>query len=208
MRRAGLISPPFPTPVPDHTKDPDWTFTVFVPGHCMPKGSPEAHTRKFGNTRKIVIIDKTEVRLWMAAVAAHALQVRNARVARGERSFPYNAPMKLWSAFIFERPRTQPEGPPIVASGGTTKEGVKAAIGDLDKLIRAIPDALIPGRISLDDHGKHWAPKASVIRDDCLITRMGEPVKAFRDEAGGVPAGAYFKLTRAPEDPIDMSLYT
>jgi hypothetical protein len=169
----------------------------------MPKGSTESKPLRLGNRTRWVDVDRLEVREWMSQVAKCALIERQRRVARGDTSFPYEAPMMLQAWFVFDRPRTQPVGPPITSGGRTTKEGIKAAFGDLDKLVRAIPDALESGQISTGKDGRTKVPKAAVIKNDSLITQI-VCRKAFRDEAGMRPAGCYFTLLRASEDPVDL----
>jgi Holliday junction resolvase RusA-like endonuclease len=182
---AGLLQPPFPTSV-DPKRDPAWRFDCHVPGHPMPKGSPQPMTirRKDGRTFTIMK-DRREVMAWVAKIAAVATRDRMRRLDR--QSFPYEAPVALECIFVFNRPPTQPHGPPVVHSG-------KYAVGDLDKLIRALGDALTPGLVDLK-FGREQTPKASVIKDDSQITKILAQ-KAFSDEVN-LELGVHFVLTSA-----------
>jgi hypothetical protein len=188
-------------------RDPSWSFSFFVPGHSMPKGSLECKDLRVGGKRMHITVDREAVREWMKEVAVAALKVKHQRIARGDNSFPYDAPMTLWPLFVFRRPYTIPEGPPVQSSGRPTADGTPTAFGDTDKLVRVIGDALEPGVISLGKSGRTKAHKAAVIRNDCLITEMEKPRKAFEDEGVGLQWGAYLKLTRASEEPVNLRLY-
>jgi hypothetical protein len=177
----------------------------------MPKGSTESVYQPRGNGRGVwVDVDKQEVRDWVGVVAQYAIIERQRRVARGDQSFPYAAPMELRVLFVFDRPRTTPEGPPIQNAGRGTKEGVKSAFGDLDKLVRAIPDALPDDKryplISTGPKGRGKQAKAKVIVDDRLITDLVAK-KRFRDQVDMRPAGCYLTLLRASDDPVDLGLF-
>jgi hypothetical protein len=177
--------------------DPAWEFTVYIPGHPMPKGSTSSIPIRNGNRTRWIDVDKEEVREWVGVVAVYALAERRRREARGDRSFPYAAAMRLNVLFVFERPTNQPTGPPIIAQGRPQKDGTKPAIGDLDKLVRSIGDALPDDKrypnISLGPRGERKQPKAQVIADDRLITEIVAR-KAFTDEVNG-PAGCHLTLS-------------
>jgi hypothetical protein len=75
--------------------DPAWEFTVYIPGHPMPKGSTSSIPIRNGNRTRWIDVDKEEVREWVGVVAVYALAERRRREARGDRSFPYAAAMRL-----------------------------------------------------------------------------------------------------------------
>jgi len=211
---AGTLTPPFSAPTAEYLaqearRAPGWSFTFFVPGHPMPKGSPEPKTLVVGGKRYTKVRDKTEVMAWVAKAAGIARQVKQRRIVQGDASFPYEAPVALSALFVYRRPRTQPTGPPIVSGGRVTKEGVRSAVGDLDKLVRAIGDALGLGTFSVDDHGKIRASRAGVIKDDRLITDFGDgPYKRFVDQVRPTPQpGCYVTLRPYDEEPIDLGRF-
>ena len=204
---AGTLTPPFSAPTAEYLaqqarRDPDWSFTCHVPGHAMPKGSPAAKALKHGPRYIGVIVEREEVNAWVAKVAGIATRDRMRLVAQGDRSFPYEAPVELRALFVFPRPHTQPEGPPIVCQGAY-------AVGDLDKLVRAIGDALPSGQVSAGPGGRTKVPKAAVIKDDSLITSILTR-KAFSDQTRRrqkLEPGVYFKLAAASGNPVDLGYY-
>jgi Holliday junction resolvase RusA-like endonuclease len=177
----------------DPKRDPAFTFDCFVPGRPMAKGSPQPKTRR-GHT---IMIDRPAVMQWVATVAAHAYLQRHRRENVGDKSFPYEAPLELKALFVFPRPRSgmMTVGLPIICVGPN-------AVGDLDKLVRAVGDALSPGTVTID-HQK--LAKAAVIEDDRLITDFGKVLKRFTDQVPGSQPGCYLKVCRASEESVDLS---
>jgi Holliday junction resolvase RusA-like endonuclease len=142
-----------------------------------------------------VVADTPKALRWMAEVAAYAVQERRRLEARGERSFPYEAPLHLEVLFVYPRPLTGSlvTGPPVVCTGPN-------AVGDLDKLVRSVGDALPPGEIYLEESRMRVA-KAGVIKDDSQITKISAR-KAFSDEVGGRSPGCYLWLRHADRNPV------
>src|SRR5215204_1216965 len=101
---AGILTPPFPAPTIDPRRDPGWTFAFFVPGHPMPKGSPETRTLKQGGRRVTVVRDKTTVMAWVAKAAGIAMRDRMRLQAKGNKSFPFEAEVELSAVFTYLRP--------------------------------------------------------------------------------------------------------
>jgi Holliday junction resolvase RusA-like endonuclease len=181
-------------------RDPDWTFTSFIPGKPMAKGSPQPKTIRRGGQPFTFMVDRPDVMAWVAKVAGIATRDRMQRQAQGDKSFPYEAPIELRCLFVYPRPATQPTGPPIIHTG-------KYAVGDLDKLVRAIGDALTSGAVNVrNGNERSKTAKAAVIIDDSRITKIWTR-KAFSDEGYGLEPGVYIKLLHAPEETIDMSFY-
>lgn len=188
---------------------PDWTFSFFVPGHPMPKGSPITRTVFIAGRRRTQVRDKIEVMAWVAKAAGIAKQKRMRLEAQGNKSFPYLGAVSLSAVFTFQRPRTQPPPAlPIISSGPKTKEGIRSAVGDLDKLVRAVGDALGFGDFSVDDNGKARASRAGVLKDDNLITDFEHgPYKRFVDQVPGSEPGCYLKLAPARTININLALF-
>ena len=181
--------------------NPDWQFAVYIPGRCRAKGSQEKEYWRRGNKTVINLVERPNVQQWVAICAAYAIQERRRLEAQGDRSFPYEERLKLWSLFVYDRPKSSSTPSPTPAK----------VYGDIEKLVRSVADALCPGEFYWKQPtGKMIkVAKAAVIADDSLITRLGEPAKVFRDETvQNLPAGAYLLLTRAPDNKIDGSLYT
>jgi hypothetical protein len=184
------------TKILDPRLDPSFTFTCFVPGKPMAKGSTETGFMKRNGRTVQVKVDREPVRDWVAAVAAAAILERQLPRAKGDDPFPYEGPVTLKALFVFPRPPSQPVGPPVTCKG-------LYAVGDLDKLVRAIGDALPPGSVSVGKSGSRKAPLAGVILDDRLITEISAR-KAFVDEpwlpmteTDPPRPGCYFTLTAA-----------
>lgn len=199
-------------------------FSLFVPGIRVPiyrkgadgkshavglgspkpfgKGSIEPQKGKNGNVMKRasgarVIGDKKEAYEWVNKIAAHTLQKRNRLIAAGYDPFPYRGPVKVKALFVYERPHTMPMGDPIMETGAYAQS-------DLDKLQRALGDALTPTR------DLRW-PMGDVLAGDNYITWWSDVRKKFTDQIdwhGVTPAaGVYFRLEEDHEAPIDIREY-
>lgn len=86
---------------------------IFIPGHPRPKGS----LRHIGKGR---LIEQTDVKHWMNQIRTNT-----------NHPTQYNGPLALDLNFIFPRPKTVTRTYPHVRS-----------VGDIDKLCRAVLDAL------------------------------------------------------------------
>jgi hypothetical protein len=155
--------------------DPDFTFGPFyIPGRPRAKGSQIRKGRFLG--------ERDTVLQWMAIASAHLILERRRRESLGmSYSFPYAGNLRLDAVFIFDRPKVTP----------LTSPTAKNSYGDLDKLLRAVCDALAPGTFV---YGHQTVAKAAVIADDSLITSISAR-KAFCEEMGeGWQQGAYIRL--------------
>jgi Holliday junction resolvase RusA-like endonuclease len=114
-----------------------------IVGTPAPQGSKVAFSRK--GSSKVTMLEQTRKTLdpWRKAVT---LQARR----QYRRPAPLGVPVSLSLVFAFERPKTVRRPYPSVARGA----------GDLDKLTRAVKDAL---------------KAAGVYDDDALVTRHHEP---------------------------------
>lgn len=108
-------------------------FHLTVPGKPIPKGS----LRHIGKGR---MIEQTNVKQWMAAIRDHAAQVT------GGVLLPIETPVEARLEFRFPRP----------AAAKNRLYPHMRSVGDIDKLCRAVLDALQP----------------QVITDDSLVVRM------------------------------------
>ena len=122
-------------------------FNAFVPGKPLPKGS----LRHIGNGR---MIEQTKVKTWMADIRAH--------VAEHYGPGPvFVAPVAAHIDFTFPRP---------VAAKNRLYPHLRS-VGDIDKLVRAVLDALQP----------------TVLDDDSLVVRL---IATKNYESEGNPPGA------------------
>lgn len=108
-------------------------FHLTVPGKPIPKGS----LRHIGKGR---MIEQTNVKQWMAVIRDHAAQVT------GGVLLPIETPVEARLEFRFPRP----------AAAKNRLYPHMRSVGDIDKLCRAVLDALQP----------------QVITDDSLVVRM------------------------------------
>jgi crossover junction endodeoxyribonuclease RusA len=122
-------------------------FHLTVPGKPLPKGS----LRHIGKGR---MIEQTNVKQWMSVIRAHATQ------ATGAVLLPIETPVEARLEFRFPRP----------AAAKNRLYPHMRSVGDIDKLCRAVLDALQP----------------EVITDDSLVVRLS----ASKDyETAEQPAG-------------------
>ena len=98
-------------------------FTVL--GTPIPKGSTRAYLPK-GWTRPIITSDNTKVRPWQEAIVVAALDVLGDAPLMKRPT-----PVALWLRFFMPRPKTAPR-----------RETEATKKPDLDKLVRAVKDAL------------------------------------------------------------------
>jgi Holliday junction resolvase RusA-like endonuclease len=122
---------------------------LFVPGNPVPQGSKRAILRK--GTNIPIVLDSNRIGLahWRAQVCAYAME-RKAK----DGALTIHGPVAIRLEFWFKRPadhyfpvnskRTTPELKPGVP-------GYVAAAPDLDKLIRAVFDALTDADVWHDD---------------------------------------------------------
>lgn len=137
-------------------------FTAFVPGHPAPQGSK----RHVGNG--VMIESSKRVKPWRQ-------DVREAAMASTVH-FPKGTPVRMSLTFVMPRPKTMPKG---------RTEPVTTP--DLDKLIRAVLDALT---------------SASLYDDDAQVVEFGRLRKryALPDEATGVHIVAEPYAVRNPSE--------
>lgn len=122
-------------------------FNAFVPGKPLPKGS----LRHVGNGR---LIEQTKVKGWMGDIRAH--------IAEHYQDGPlFTTPVSALVTFHFPRP---------AAAKNRLYPHMRSA-GDIDKLVRAVLDALQP----------------SVLADDSLVVYLTAG-KLYEDDKH--PAGA------------------
>ena len=135
-----------PLPLPER-------LVLFVPGQAVPQGSKTALISK--STGRPIVVDK-DVRLpqWRMKVTAHALEARNARPDAAD--FPIRDAVGARIEFVIARPLTHFG---TGRNAGRVKPGAPkhpAKMPDLDKLLRAIFDALTDAQVWADDGQVVW----------------------------------------------------
>jgi crossover junction endodeoxyribonuclease RusA len=141
------------------------SFSFFVPGEPITEGSTKAFT---SGQRVVVTHDRgPELDQWRLKVA-HAAEAA-AEAAYWEVG--YDGPVEVWAEFRLPRPKSVPKS----RKHAQTKP-------DLDKLIRAIGDALAPYK------------RPGVLRDDSRIVEW-HAIKRYADDAH--PAGVTVRVSKA-----------
>lgn len=103
------------------------SFTITVPGKPLPKGS----LRHIGRGR---LVEQTKVKTWMKQIRDHITEIYGGEVHM------FDTPVDATLTFRFPRP---------VAAKNRLYPHLRSA-GDIDKLARAVLDALQP-QVLLDD---------------------------------------------------------
>lgn len=128
------------------------TFNLWVPGKPLPKGS----LRHIGNGR---MIEQTKVKDWMKEIRSHILEIYPNPVPL------FQSPVRAEITFWFPRP---------LAAKNRLYPHMRS-VGDIDKLVRAVLDALQP----------------VVLADDSLVVSL--MANKFY-EADGKPQGAWITI--------------
>ena len=152
------------------------SFSFFVPGEPITEGS----TRAFASGQRVVVTHDRgpELDAWRIKVA-HAAEAA-ARKAGWEPR--YDGPVEVWAEFRLPRPKSAPK---------SRKHAQMKP--DLDKLQRAVGDALAPYK------------RPGVLRDDSRIVSWSA-VKRYAD--GAHPAGVMVRVSKAQDHVTGQSLTT
>lgn len=150
------------------------SFSFFVPGEPITEGSTEAFT---SGQRVVVTHDRGRALDQWRIKVAHA-----AEAAAYEACWPirYDGPVEVWAEFRLPRPKSAPK---------SCKHPQMRP--DLDKLQRAIGDALAPYK------------RLGVLRDDSRIVGW-HAVKRYADDTH--PAGVTVRVSKALDHVTGQSL--
>ena len=150
------------------------SFSFFVPGEPITEGS----TRAFASGQRVVVTHDRgpELAAWRIKVA-HAAEAA-AQAAYWEPR--HDGPVEVWAEFRLPRPKSAPK----TRKHAQTKP-------DLDKLQRAVGDALAPYK------------RPGVLRDDSRIVAWSA-VKRYADDAH--PAGVMVRVSKAQDHVTGQSL--
>lgn len=150
------------------------SFSFFVPGEPITEGSVRTFT---SGQRTIVTHDRGRKLEWWRIRVAHAAEKAAKRAGWEPR---HDGPVEVWAEFRLPRPKSAPKS----RKHAQTKP-------DLDKLQRAIGDALAPYK------------RSGVLRDDSRI--MGwSAVKRYADDAH--PTGVMVRVSKAKDHVTGQSL--
>lgn len=120
------------------------TVTVWVPGIPAPQGSKKAvpryqgrgHTRQF--TGRVALVESSHaVKPWREDIRGRLLALQR----HERRAWPYTGPVSLVLEFVVPRPKATPKR--------RTPPAIKQP--DLDKLTRAVGDAITSAQVWRDD---------------------------------------------------------
>lgn len=143
------------------------SFSFFVPGEPITEGS----TRAFASGQRVVVTHDRGPEL-----AAWRIKVAHAAEAASEAAYwepRHDGPVEVWAEFRLPRPKSAPKS----RKHAQTKP-------DLDKLQRAIGDALAPYK------------RPGVLRDDSRIVAWSA-VKRYADDAH--PVGVMVRVSKAQD---------
>lgn len=138
----------------------DAELQLTVPGVAVPQGS-----MRLVNGGRRMIHSNRDLPAWRATVASHAV----AAIVRAERQyghrFPLTGPVNLTVVFNFPRPASHYRTGKFADVLRTVAPVHMQTGPDLDKLVRAIGDALVAACAIVDDKqinvihaGKRWLP--------------------------------------------------
>jgi crossover junction endodeoxyribonuclease RusA len=133
-------------------------FELFVPGRPVPQGSKSAFVSK--STGRPIVVDK-DVRLpqWRMKVTAAAIEKQAEYMQTNPALFealPFEGGVGITVDFVLERPKWHYG---TGKNAGHVKESAPAypaSMPDIDKLLRAILDALTDAQVWKDDGQVVW----------------------------------------------------
>ena len=144
------------------------TVTFFVKGTPVPQGSKAGFVRG----GRVVLVEMSD-RKTKTAPAGRLTRwrdsVRSEAMLHATSEHPYRGRVALGCEFCFERPKSH-----LTKRGGVRKGAPDIPRGDLDKLVRAVSDALT-GVLYLDDVqiSEAWATKAYTLGQAGVRVQIG-----------------------------------
>jgi hypothetical protein len=183
---------------PEPTQKIPFRFSLFVPALSYNGGWAKCYSKgHLGPNRRGKYADTDEVYAWVNRITSYAMAKR-AKLQLAGTQFPHRGPVQCAALFVFNRPHTQREGPPIIHASDY-------AVGDVDGLQKALGDAII------HESKNARYPKAGIIQDDRLIVRWLDPQKAFIDQVDWQDqkpgAGVWFRVEEYDDEPINIGRY-
>ena len=143
------------------------TLSVFVPGVPVPQGSKRAFVNK--STGRPVITDAdTRLPAWRMKITAHVLDVKQRHA--DALLFPMTGPVGAQITFTIQRPSSHygTGRNHNILKNSSPKYPHK--MPDLDKLLRAVFDAITDAQAWVDDGQVVWVQTAKVYGDKPGVT--------------------------------------
>jgi Holliday junction resolvase RusA-like endonuclease len=141
-------------------------FELFVPGRAVPQGSKTAFVSK--STGRAIVVDK-DMRLprWRMKITAAAIeQQAEYRHTRPALTFPIEGAVGIKVAFTMERPKNHYGTGRNASAVKPSAPRYPAAMPDIDKLLRAVFDALTDARVWKDDGQAVWVQTTKTYGDE------------------------------------------
>jgi Holliday junction resolvase RusA-like endonuclease len=142
-------------------------FALFVPGRPVPQGSKTAFVSK--STGRPIVVDK-DVRLpqWRMKITAAAIEAQ-AEVMQTHpelyAALPFKGPVGARIVFYLARPKSHFGTGRNAGTVSKSAPAHPATMPDLDKLLRAVFDALTDAQVWLDDGQVVWCQTSKVYAD-------------------------------------------
>jgi crossover junction endodeoxyribonuclease RusA len=142
-------------------------FELFVPGRAVPQGSKTAFVSK--STGRPIVVDK-DVRLpqWRMKVTAAAIEQQAEAMHTMRMTFPLTGPIGVKVVFVMERPKLHY----LPVNSKRTELALRPqaprypdTMPDIDKLLRAIFDALTDAQVWKDDGQAVWVQTSKQYAD-------------------------------------------
>lgn len=135
-------------------------FYLFVPGRAVPQGSKTAFVSK--STGRPIVVDK-DVRLpqWRMKITAAALEKRGTDPT-------LTGPVGARITFFMERPQGHYGTGKNAATLKPSAPGHPATMPDIDKLLRAVFDALTDAQVWADDGQVVWCQTIKTYADGTM----------------------------------------
>lgn len=140
----------------------DGHFALFVPGRPVPQGSKSGFVNK--KSGRVMIVDK-DVRLpaWRMKVTAHARDLTQHHTTA--LLFPLTEPVGIKIDFVLNRPKGHYGTGKFADRVRPNAPRHPATMPDIDKLLRAILDALTDAQVWRDDGQVVWVQTAKHYAD-------------------------------------------
>jgi Holliday junction resolvase RusA-like endonuclease len=131
-------------------------FELFVPGRAVPQGSKTALISK--STGRPIVVDKdTRLPAWRSKVTNAAIEKQAEYLhTRPALILPIEGPVGIKVDFVMERPKNQYGSGANAQRVKSSSPHYPATMPDIDKLLRAILDALTDARVWKDDGQVVW----------------------------------------------------
>lgn len=139
-------------------------FTLFVPGRPVPQGSKTAFISK--STGRPVVVDKDQrLPRWRAAITSAAIEYQAELMHTQPTLYaglPWEGGIGVKVVFVLERPKGHFGTGKNASAVKASAPDHPATMPDLDKLLRAVFDALTDAQVWRDDGQVVWCQTEKV----------------------------------------------